>query len=191
MQQINALQYYHTSVTLRARSVTRVRAVRKLLSRAGIEFSESRVMDELLRLYLRLWRGHGVKPATLRRYNIDGQGYQVRPFYINRVLHAAVTHRAMHSGESLSRILDFAIRNYARRLLEGFLRSGQRLSLQQRIHWGTRYSRRRHREEFFISYKCRTDENRFANLCWHQQCSTIMKKGLSAAEISDCIRNTA
>lgn len=191
MQRINALQYYYTSVTLRARSVRRVRALRKLLSRAGIEFSESRVMDELLRLYLRLWRGQGVKPATLRRYNIDGQGYQVRPFYINRVLHAAATHRAMHSGESLSRMLDFAIRNYARRLLEGFLRSGRLLSIEQRKNWSARYARRRNREEFFISYKCRTDENQFANLSWFQQCSTIMKKGLSAEQIIECLQNTA
>jgi len=178
MQPINALEYYHTSVTLRARSVRRVRAVRKLLSRAGIEFSESRVFDELLRLYLRLWRGNGPKPVTLRRYNADGYAYRIRPFYINRVLHAAAAQRAMHSGESLSRMLDFAIRHYSRRLVEGFLSSAKFVSSADRNRWSERYRLRRHREAFFISYFCETRSNLAASLIWHQQSSLIMKKGL-------------
>ncbi len=191
MQHINALEYYHTSVTLRARSVRRVRAVRKLLLRAGIEFSESRVMDELLRLYLRLWRGHGAKPATLRRYNVDGHAYKIRPFYLNRVLHAAATQRAMHSGESLSRMLDFAIRFYSRRLVEGFLSSSRFLTPSQRDYWGGRYRRRRHREAYFISYACKTEKNHEADLCWSQQSRLIPKKGLSASEILSRMRDSA
>jgi len=191
MQPINALEYYHTSVTLRARSVRRIRAVRKLLSRAGIEFSESRIMDELLRQYLLLWRGQGCKPATLRRYNIDGQAYQIRPFYINRVLYAAATERATHSGESVSRMLDFAIRNYARRLIENFLRSARGVPEQKRILWATRYVCRSHREEFFISYKCGTIENKRSNLIWYQQTLAIPKKGLPAGQILAYLRSSA
>lgn len=191
MQPINALEYYHTSVTLRARSVRRVRAVRKLLSRAGIEFSESRVFDELLRLYLRLWRGNGPKPATLRRYNTDGHAYRIRPFYINRVLHAVAAQRAMHSGESLSRMLDFAIRRYSQRLLEDSMSSSRFLSLADRNRWSERYRLRRHREAFFISYVCKTQTNLAASLMLHQQSSLILKKGLSPAEIFVCMKNSA
>ena len=82
MERISPLEYYMTSITLRAVSVRRVRAVRRLLQRHGLKFSESRLSEELLRLYLRHWRGIGKKPATLRRYNIDGKDYQIRPLYI-------------------------------------------------------------------------------------------------------------
>ena len=191
MERISPLEYYMTSVTLRAVSVRRVRAVRRLLQRHGLKFSESRLSEELLRLYLRHWRGIGKKPATLRRYNIDGKDYQIRPLYINRVLHAAATQRALHTGESLSRMLDVAVRVYARRLLESVLSSHGQVDRHIREIWNKKYARRRLRDAYFISYEGETLENRGSTLSWMSKAHLIPKKGLRADEILARMRDSA
>jgi hypothetical protein len=63
MVHLNALAHYSTSITLRRRSVRRVKAARHLLARSRIFFSESRMYEELLKIYLGFWRGRGAKPA--------------------------------------------------------------------------------------------------------------------------------
>lgn len=180
-----------TSVTLRKSTVRRLNAMRRLLKRNGISFSESRLFEELLRLYLRHWRGTGKKPAWLRRYNLDGKHYRIRPLYINRVLHAAATQRAMHTGESLSRMLDLAIRIYARRFLESVLGSHGRVPEPIRRIWHSRYLSRRLREPFFISYKGATPENQGASLAWSSRAEFIPRKGLNLHQVLDLIRTAA
>jgi len=191
MDRISTLENYMTSVTLRKVTVRRVRAAQRLFQRHGIKFSESRLFEELLRLYLRHWRGIGKKPATLRRYNIDGQDYQIRPLYINRVLHAVATQRAMHTGESLSRMLDLAIRVYSRRLIESVLSSHRQVDWQIRDVWREKYLTRRLREPYFISYQGETLENRGPTLSWSSQARLIPKKGLAAQEILERMRDSA
>lgn len=180
-----------TSVTLRKTTVRRLNAIRRLFNSQGIKFSESRLCEELLRLYLRHWRGNGEKPATLRRYNLDGKDYQIRPLYINRALHAVATQRAMHTGESLSRIVDLAIRLYARRFLESVLGSHRGVPKPIRDIWYLRYSLRRLREPFFISYAGTTNENEGASLSWSGSTQFIPRKGLDPHQVLNLMRNAA
>lgn len=191
MKPISALEFYMTSVSLRSGMIRRIQAMRRLLSRRGVRFSESRLYEELLRLYLRHWRGNGVKPASLRRYNADGQSYRIRPLYINRILHAAATQRALHTGESLSRMLDVAIRIYARRFLESVLSSHARVLPEIRARWALLYQRRRQRDSFFISYMCLTRENQGSTLVWASESHFVPKKGLSVQQILAMTRDAA
>ncbi len=191
MVSISAIEYYSTSVTLRGKSVRHVTAARRLLRRYGIYFSESRLLEELLRLYLGFWQGHGPKPATLRRYNKNGQAYQIRPWYVNRVLHAAATQRAMHTGESLSRMVDFAIRAYRRRFVESVLSAHRVVPVTAREAWKKRYSLRFHPGAFFISYKSQTARNAGADLFWRMELEIIPKQGLSMEQILSFTRNSA
>jgi hypothetical protein len=123
MQKIHALRCRSTSVSLPEVSYRRVLAARKIFARNGICFSDQEIYRRVLRHFLKSWRGSGAKTNGLRRYNKDGKAYRVHPLYINQVLHAALWQRAMHSGESISRMLDAAIRIYLPRILEGLLSS--------------------------------------------------------------------
>ncbi len=147
--------------------------------------------EELLKIYLGFWRGSGAKPANLRRYNIDAGDYNVRPLYVNKVLHAIATQRAVHTGESLSRMLDFAIRNYVPRLLESLLAGNRWISPEKRQIWAEKHSRRRRRNLYFITYKSETQENSGANLCWLQNSQFIPKNTLSPPEILYHLRYAA
>ena len=163
-----------------------------VLTRHRFEFSEQRIFSWVLKLYLQHWRGHGNKPACLRRYNVDGENYKIRPLYINQVLHAAVTERAMHSGESVSRMLDFAIRTYLPRMVEELL-SGLRTSLREKSkqYWQDRYARRLNTTPIFISYTSSTELNHNSNLKWLQITEIIPKNGLSPWQILEVMQFAA
>lgn len=180
-----------TSVTLRSKSVRSTKAARRMLGRYQIRISESHLLEELLRLYLGFWKGKGLKPATLRRYNKDGRGYQVRSFYINRVLHAIATQRALHTGESLSRMVDFAIRTYLRRFLESVLSAHRAVPSSIRQKWNQMYSRRRQKDAFFITYAAATEINLRAGLVWQQSSKFILKRGLRLEQILALSREAA
>lgn len=191
MVHLNAFAHYSTSITLRRRSVTRVKAARRLLARSCIFFSESRMYEELLKIYLGFWRGRGARPACLRRYNVDTKDYQIRPFYVNQVLHAVATQRAMHSGESLSRMVDFAIRHYLLRLLESLLSSSRLISEEKQKAWADQYRLRHRRDLYFITYRSETTSNRGATLRWNQNSQLVPKKALSPPEIFHYLRFAA
>jgi hypothetical protein len=192
MQRINPLESYQTSVTLRKTSVRRVKAAILILSRHRFNFSEQRIFSWLLKFYLNHWRGQGRKPACLRRYNTDGYKYQIRPLYINQVLHAAATQRAMHSGESVSRMLDFAIRVYLPRLLEEVLTGSLPLRCaSDKQYWQARYARRLNTAPVFISYRSSTEINTERGLHWLQKTEIIPKSGLSPWQILEVMQFAA
>jgi hypothetical protein len=149
--------------------------------------SESELMSSLAKEYLKLWRGNGRKSATARRYNAEVASYRIRPWYVNRVLYSALWERAIHSGESVSRMVDFAVRFYLSRLLEVLLRvrrAGRKQSPANIAYWSRRSSaRRRPYCEVFINYQCRTYLNHAGHLSYVQTCTHIPKKGLGLAEI--------
>ena len=192
MQRISPLESYHTSVTLRKRSIRRVKATIHVLSRHGLDFSEQRIFLWLLKSYLNQRGRLGKKPACLRRYNTDGHEYKIRPLYINQVLHAAVTQRAMHAGESVSRILDFAIRVYLPRLLEEVLTGSRPLRCAgDKKYWQDRYARRRNTTPVFISYRCSTEIHAEKGLHWLQKTEIIPKAGLSPWQILEVMHFAA
>ena len=195
MQEISPFNHHKTSISLRHASHRRVKAAQKILARNGIHFSEQRIYQSLFKIYLISWRGRKLKSATLRRYNADGYAYEVHPLYINQVLHAALWQRAVHSGESISRMLDFAIRHYMARLLEEFLHTPTRRnvrSVRNAAYWAMRLARRRHPfSGYFIKYVCETRRNDIDGLEYLQHAKIIPKKGLSAAEMGYYLQTAA
>jgi hypothetical protein len=165
------------------------------LRRNGIDFSESELLAWLAKEYLQRWRGEGVKSATARRYNPGKGGYRVRPWYVDRVLYSLLWQRAIHSGESVSRMLDFAIRFYMPRLVEILLRNprgGKRHSGSNSVYWRRRSSARaRQLPQVFINYQCDTLENKSGPLDYRQKAVFIAKAGLSPHEILYWLRNAA
>lgn len=197
MQAIHSLEYHHTSVSVRASSFRRLKAALKVARRNGLDWSESELLRRLAKLYLQAWRGTGLKSATARRYNrvTEAQKYRRIPWYIDRVLYAVLWERSIHSGESVSRILDFAIRHYTPRLLEGVLRNRYaRHPRAQRnfFYWQARYDKRQNlRPDLFITYSCETRENSRRSLTFTQKSEITPKTGLSPAEILHLLRHAA
>ena len=194
MKEISPLQNLKTSVSVRVAAHRRVKAARILLRRGGIAFSDDEIYRRLFRLYLRHWHGHGRKSAGLRRYNRQDGGYVIRPLYINEVLYSALWQRAIHSGESVSRILDVAIRLFLPRLVEGFLSQRQRGTLRAYNipYWERRYQRRRRFPgDFFINYRCRTLENNGRTLRYSQESMIFPKSELTIRQILDAIHTAA
>jgi hypothetical protein len=183
MQSIFSVQYHHTSVTLRPASKRRFRAGLLILKRNGVLWSESELLRRLAKMYLRHWRGRGVKSATARRYNHDQSEKYVRmAWYIDKVLYSVLWERAIHSGESVSRMLDFAIRHYLPRLLEEYLRSaipGMARSARNAPYWKVRFERRyKPQAEIFITYRCSTEKNDHSGLTYRQEALVLRKSEL-------------
>lgn len=195
MQKINAFEHHCTSLSLREKSCRRVAAARKILSRNGIRMSESELLSRLAKEYLLRWRGHGKKSARARRYNASPGVYRVRPWYIDRVLYSLLWERAIHSGQSVSRIVDFAIRQYLPRLLELLLRNPLPLrpgSMNNAQYWRKRADNRpSQRAEYFINYECQTHFNHGGQLIYTQYSTPISKKGLSPGEILHLLKHAA
>lgn len=197
MQTISSLEYYHTSVSVRISSVRRLKAALMIARRNGLDWSESELLRRLAKLYLQAWRGRGKKSATARRYNrqTGDQKYCRIPWYIDRMLYSVLWERSTHSGESVSRMLDFAIRHYTRRLLEEALRnpySRHPRAQRNAPFWQSRHDKRRNpRPDLFITYSCETHENSQRFLAFVQKSEIIPKTGLSPAEILHLLRHAA
>lgn len=189
MQYISPLKNHSTSLSVRRHSYRRLSAALAILARNRVHLSEQDLYRLLLKLYLRHWRGSGRKTRLPRRYNRTGYDYLIRPLYINQVLYASVWQRAMHSGESVSRMLDFAVRIYLPRLLEELLSGAQ---TGNKSYWNTRRTNRHHvYGDFFINYECNTRINRLGNLEYSQEMRIIPKNGLSPWQIMTCLQTAA
>jgi len=195
MQKINAFEHHRTSLSLREKSCRRVAAARKILGRNGIRMSESELLSRLAKEYLQRWRGQGKKSARARRYNASPGHYRVRPWYVDRVLYSLLWERAIHSGESVSRMVDFAVQYYLPRLLELLLRNplpSNRGSMKNAPYWRQRADcRPAQRPELFINYECQTYFNRAGHLAYTQYSTPISKKGLSPGEILHWLKHAA
>lgn len=188
MKAIHPSVHRKTSVSLPAMSYRRICAARLIFARYGIHYSDQEIYRRLFKLFLKSWRGQGRKTNGLRHYNKDGKSYGVHPLYINQVLYAALWQRALHSGESVSRMLDVAIRVYLPRLLESLLGQGEGNS----IYWKTRFRRRtRTFPDFFINYTCQTGINDGIKLSYAQETQIISKGDLSVMEIWDLLHRAA
>jgi len=179
MQNILSSQYHHSSVSIRITSHNRMKKALSLLRRHDILLSESEIYRRLLNIYLRFWRGRAGKSATARRYNTKGVGFVIRPWYVNRVLYSVAWERSMHSGESVSRMLDFAIRRYLPRLVKGLISTipnsvadSDYEELFGQLHFG---KRNRNPFDFFINYSCRTETNQSARLRYVQETTLVPK----------------
>lgn len=189
MQDISPQEYHSTSISLRPASRRRFRAGLLILRRNGVSWSESELLRRLAKLYLRHWRGHGLKSATARRYNRDQAGkYERMPWYVDKVLYSVLWERAVHSGESISRMLDFAIRHYLPRLLEEYLGSpipGVARSERNSPYWQKRHERRpRPQREIFITYQCSTEQNDRCGLIYRQKAIILQKHELLTLDSS-------
>ncbi len=193
MQEIFADKYYLTSVSLRPGSKRRLKAALLILARNGIVWSESELLQRLAKVYLRHWRGRKKKSASLRRKNasIAGIRYVRVPWYVNRVLYAALHERALHSGEAVSRMLDFAIRYFMPRFMEELLREpmpGCAFAQRNLKYWRARYKERKNpRPEIFVTYQCKTELNAPGGLAYRQEYRILTKKQLFASEIPPII----
>lgn len=162
MKSITARDHHYTSVTLPRGSFRRLDSARKIFARNGIHLSNQALYRFLFKHYLKNWRGRRLKSNSLRRYNADGKNYSIHALYINKVLHSALSQRANHSGESLSRILDVAIRVYLPRLIEEVLQSAPPRpgGTNNAYYWAARYARRSRRySDLFVIYHCFTQAN--------------------------------
>jgi hypothetical protein len=194
MKYIRPLKHKKTSVSLPYKSYRRLCAARKIFARNGIHYSNQEIYRRLLKEFLKNWRGRGRKTNSLRRYNATGKDYGIHALYINQVLYAALWQRALHSGESVSRMLDVAIRVYLPRLLESLLgsTSGRNASTKNSLYWASRYHRRKYQYPgFFINYTCHTQSNDANTLDYTQNMQIISKTGLSAMQIWDLLHRAA
>jgi hypothetical protein len=197
MQSISPFQCHRTSLTLRQSSYRRARAALLVLRRAGVHWSESRLFEELGKVYLSRWRGEGRKSATLRRYNarIKGESYVVRPWYVNQTLYSALAERGVHSGQSVSRMVDFALRYFLYTYLASLLRFPMprcARAARNAPYWAKIYELRRHKcPPVFISYLCQTRENAGGNLEYLQKLQIIPKKGLTPSQILEVMSYAA
>ncbi len=193
MKYIHPLHHRKTSVSLPRTSYRRLCAARKIFARNGIRYSEQEIYRCLFKLFLKNWRGRGRKTNGLRRYNAGGKDFEVHPLYINQVLYAALWQRALHSGESISRMLDVAIRVYLPQLLESLLCDAEPgMTLPQNArYWMGRYRGRKQYPDFFINYLCRTRENDQHGLEYSQSTEIISKAGLSPMQIWDLLHRAA
>lgn len=187
MKKIHPLKNLKTSVSLPRASYRRIVAARLIFARRGIWYSEQEIYRRLFKLFLKNWRGRGSKTNGLRRYNVVGKSYEIHPLYLNQVLYAALQQRAAHSGESVSRMLDVAIRVYLPRLLESLLGTGEGSA-----YWASRYRARRHQySDFFINYSCKTTNNHARQLEYAQDTRIVSKSDLAPLEIWNLIHTAA
>lgn len=197
MQAIHSWEYHRTSISVRSGSARRLKAGVLLARRRGLDWSESELLRRLAKLYLQAWRGRGKKSATTRRYNQvrSAKKYARIPWYMDRVLYSVLWERAVHSGESVSRMLDFAIRHYLPRLLEEALQNPYTrhpVARRNLSYWRARCEKRRNkRPDLFITYACETAVNSVTELSYWQKCTIIPKIGLSPAEILHLLRYAA
>ncbi|GAB4427931.1 MAG: hypothetical protein OHK0011_10020 [Turneriella sp.] len=117
---------------------------------------------------------------------MEGEKYVRMAWYVDQMLYAILWQRAIHSGESISRMLDFAIRHYLPRLMEESLRSpmpGCARAARNYTYWHERFVRRpKPQSEIFITYQCKTNENSPSALAYSQEYKIYPKNALPIAE---------
>ena len=187
MQTISHCEKHLTSVSLRRRSKRRLMAARNILERNGLFWSDSRILSAIAKLYLVRWKGRGQKSATARRYNRKVSKRYVRmAWYCERELYATLWQRTLHSGQSVSRILDLAIRVYMPRLLETILSQNVRtdsVGSRNLRYWQNRYKLRRNPQPpVFVSYQCKTEINRQDILRYVQEYRLIAHNSIPPTE---------
>ncbi len=175
MLRIHQSQFHQTSITLSPKSRALLTAALETLEVKGFVWSESDLLHRLAMFYLQSWRGNKLKSATARRYNdpvTDGK-YERVSWYMSKVLYSILWERAIHSGMSISRILEFAVRNYLRRLLEETLRTPVQESVDERGKWsfklGGDFRRRIDKPKILITYRCLTIRNSTERLKYWQK----------------------
>lgn len=187
MQAIHPLQHHKTSVSLPTSAYRLMRAGRTTFFRNGIRYSEQEMYRQLFKYFLKNWRGRGSSKGP-RRYNAGGKSYEIH-HYINEVLYSALWQRAIHSGESISRMLQCGDPYLFARILEELLRSPQ---LRNSHYWATRYNRRPNQyPDFFINYQCRTANNNQYGLDYRQTIQIISKADCSAMQIWHLVHSAA
>ncbi|GEM_PF-724564 len=175
MQKINQNQHHSTSITLSPKSKALLKAALKSLRSKGIVWSESELLRRLAMLYVQSWRGNKLKSATARRYNrsVEEGKYVQVPWYVDKVLYSILWERAIHSGMSISRIIEFSLRFYLRRLLEDALRTPikERVDSQGDLSYsmGGNFRRRIDKPKIFITYRCLTLRNSGKRLKYWQK----------------------
>ncbi len=197
MTKFDPWKSHHTSISLLPSSRRRIRAALHILERNGIYWSQSELLRRLAKVYLQSWRGIGEKPPVLRRYSRRKRGrkYVIVPWYVDQVLVAALWQRATHSGVSISRMLDFAIRRYLPLMMASWLASPMpkcQRSKRNCEYWRRRLEgRKKVRPDLFISYSGATEHNQRGSLNFADQVKIIPKTGLAPAEILSLIRIAA
>lgn len=188
MQDISPLGFHRSSLSLRQNAYRRLLAGLQILRRNGVIWSESQLLCLLAKMYAQHWRGSGLKSATARRYNLRNvdAGYVIRSWYVNQVLYAALWERSVHTGQSVSRMVDFAIRHYLGSLLNRVLRGQSGESARSRRNaafWARRYeNRRRKHGDVLLNYSCTTRENWRGNLEYVQRMEIIPLTGLTPGD---------
>lgn len=144
-----------TSITIRKSSYRRLQAACRVLKRNRRYFSENRILCELLKAYLKAWRGKPASTRGPRRYNLTGKKYAGRAIYLEYTLYRAAWFRGSHSGESVSRMIDFSIRHLLPRVLASLLVVAPKSPCETKNseYWRRRwYCRKRPRPEIFLNY---------------------------------------
>jgi len=175
MQYIDRFQVHQTSITLSPKSKALLKAALGTLEDKGLDWSESKLLHRLAMLYLQSWRGNKLKSATARRYNepvTDGK-YERVSWLMSKALYSVLWERAIHSGMSISRMLEFAVRYYLRRLLEQILRTPVEISEDKEgnlsITLGGDFRPRIDKAKILITYRCLTIRNSTERLKYWQK----------------------
>lgn len=160
-----------TSVMIRKSSYRRLQAARYILKRNRRNLSENYFLSELLREYLKSWRGLPTPAKVPRRYNLAGKQYIRRALYSGLALYRAAWLRGSHSGESISRMIDFSIRHILPRLLARLLAAVPKSFYETRNSefWRRRwYCRKNACPRFFLNYEECGSKPENQGLVWRQ-----------------------
>ncbi len=151
-----------TSVSIRSDSFGQMKSAQTVLAGKAIIRTEQEMFRDLLQIYLCKWRGGGSRTSSLRRYNLKGKNYIIKSLYIESGFSAALWTRAVHSGVTISRMLDFAIRYYLSTYVN------QQYSLLAGISTG----------ELSIQYQCNTWKNSGSNLQFVQMIAYLLPQAM-------------
>jgi len=149
-----------TSLTLRTSTIARVGQLKKMLAEQGCRLSEQQILRECLRYALKYWRGNGDKSRRNRKYNHRFGVYKIVPFRSSEALRSVAHARCHHAGISLSRLVDFAVMTYARRLGQQWTGATPRyLEYIESKSQRKKPRNRQDHDDFVISYDAKTIAN--------------------------------
>lgn len=168
---------------IREISFRRLKAACHILKRNKRYISENYIICELLNEYLKIWRGKPTATKRSRRYNLLGKTYIRRAIYLKCELYRAAWLRGSHSGESISRMIDFSIRYFLPRLMTRLLVVSPKSACETRIseYWRRRwYCGKKARPPFFLNYEEHGSPTENRGLIW---CQTLKFKHYSGMDI--------